>query len=60
LKEKSKNANVTSTKLAYGSGFYDQAHFINTFLKFIGKAPSFFFEDMKAEADGNYIIDPLV
>ena len=60
LKAKSKNTAETSTKLAYGSNFYDQSHFINTFRKITGKSPGFFFRDIQAEADGNYIIDPFV
>jgi AraC-like DNA-binding protein len=59
LNTKIKEPKKKSTELAYGSSFYDQAHFINVFKKMTGKNPNRFFKTMQAVADKNYIIEPI-
>lgn len=42
---KSKRAQLSMTELAYESGYYDQAHFINDFKKIAGLTPRLYFEE---------------
>lgn len=48
---KSRNEKLNITDLAYESGHYDQAHFINDFKKLTGITPKQYFDNNKAYSD---------
>lgn len=49
--EKSKNADISLTELAYNCGYFDQSHMINDFRKLSGATPKQFFANCEPFSD---------
>ena len=49
--QKQQNTNMNLLDLSYGSGYYDQSHFINDFKSFCGLTPKQYFSESEACSD---------
>jgi AraC-like DNA-binding protein len=51
LFERSQNARMSLTSLAYACGYYDQSHMVHDFKVLTGMTPKHFFEDCPPYSD---------